>query len=45
VLQPHEAREPDWERRRERAQSASFVFDTSSMPSMRIALSTAFAMS
>ena len=45
VLEPDETREPDGERRRQRAHTGSFVFETSSMPSIRIALSTAFAMS
>src|SRR6188472_738895 len=45
VLEPDEPREPDGKWRRKRAQTGSFVFETSSMPSIRIALSTAFAMS
>ena len=45
VLEPDEPREPDGKRRRQRAHTGSFVFETSSTPSIRIALSTAFAMS
>ena len=45
VLEPDEPREPERERCGERAQTGSFVFETSSTPSIRISLSIAFAMS
>src|SRR4029079_18008618 len=45
VPQSHETRQPDRERCGDRAQTGSFVLETSSTPSMRISLSIAFAMS
>ena len=45
VLEPDEAREPDGQRSRDRAHAGSFVFDTSTISSICIALSIALAMS
>jgi hypothetical protein len=45
VLEPHEPCQTHGERGREGAQTGSLVFETSSTPSIRIPLSTAFAMS
>ncbi len=45
VLDPHEARKANRERCRQRGHTASFVFVTRTISSIRISLSTAFAMS